>query len=451
MTTRHGMRLAAIALAGAIAFGAAGAARAEWMQPDPTFREAQQALKDAARDTAGHGDDAARLATLGAAQLRLCKPADAEKTFTRVLALQPGNVTALAGLGKLASYRGRDAQAESLLVLAGDFEGVARDRYDLAIRREDWKTALALAPKLEEESGRVAQLEALAEAPATTVEFGNGGGLVNFDRPWPVPLVKAKLNGQVVLMAVDLGASEVLVDPSAARLCRVTLLEGERSLVWLGGRVSARNGLVTSVTLGGITVRNLPAAITSLRKYSLNVNPQGVPIAGVIGLPVLRRMGLTLDFNANRLEVARATPAPPVGAIRVPFEMWGEGEMVVYGSLNGGRRMAIQVGTGLPEAGIGAATEVFEEFGVKPGKLANAVRSIGAVLQGRPWSRVTVPTLAFGSIVGDKVPGWGGVVDVQEFWRHGIRRDAILGPAFFRDRRVTVDWEKRELVFAPRR
>ena len=47
--------------------------------------------------------------------------------------------------------------------------------------------------------------------------------------------------------------------------------------------------------------------------------------------------------------------------------------------------------------------------------------------------------------------GWGGVVDVQEFWRHGIRRDAILGPAFFRDRRVTVDWEKRELVFAPRR
>ena len=76
MTTRHGMRLAAIALAGALTLGAAGAARAEWMQPDPTYREAQQALKDAARDTVGHGDDAARLATLGAAQLRMCKPAE---------------------------------------------------------------------------------------------------------------------------------------------------------------------------------------------------------------------------------------------------------------------------------------------------------------------------------------------------------------------------------------
>ena len=88
---------------------------------------------------------------------------------------------------------------------------------------------------------------------------------------------------------------------------------------------------------------------------------------------------------------------------------------------------------------------------MKPGKLANAVRSIGARAAGPAGSRVTVPTVAFGSIVGDKVPGWGGVVDVQEFWRHGIRRDAILNPRSSRDRRVTVDWEKRELVFAPKR
>ena len=137
----------------------------------------------------------------------------------------------------------------------------------MAIRREDWKAAIALLPKLEDESGRLPQLEALAEAPATTVEYGEGTQIVNFDRAWPVPLVKAKLNGQVVLVAVDLGANEMLIDPSAARLCRVTQLEGERSLVWLGGRVSARNGLLTSVTLGGVTVRNLPAAITSLLSF----------------------------------------------------------------------------------------------------------------------------------------------------------------------------------------
>ncbi len=61
------------------------------------------------------------------------------------------------------------------------------------------------------------------------------------------------------------------------------------------------------------------------------------------------------------------------GSTRVPFDLWGTGEMIVYGSIGGARKLAIQVGTGLPEAGLGSAPEVFEEFGIKPGKLANAV------------------------------------------------------------------------------
>lgn len=447
MTIRPRVRRLLIALTLLATPFAPGAARAEWMQPDPGFREATQALRDATRDTIGHADDPALLAALGAAQLRVVKLADAERTLTRVLALQPNNLIALAGLGKLASFRGRDAQAESLLVLAGDAEGAVRDRYDMRIRREDWKGAVELSSRLEEEAGRVPQLERLAEGEASSVEQGGPDAFVNFERSWPVPLVKAKLNGQVVLMAIDLGASEMLIDPSAARLCKVEQVAGERSIVWLGGRVGARSGIIRSVTLGGITVKALPAAITSLRKYSLQVNPQGAPIAGVIGLPMLRRMGVTLDFRMNRIEVRRELSAPSARGTRVPFEVWGAGEMVVYGSVNGGRKLAMQVGTGLPEAGIGAAPEMFEEFGIKPGKLASAVRSLGAVLQGRPWSRVTAPTVTAGSVVADKVPGWSGVVDVQEFWRHGIRRDALLGPAFFRGRRVSVDWTRRELVF----
>lgn len=449
MTIRPRARTLLAALAVSLA---AGAAHAEWMQPDPTYRETQQALRDAVRDTAGHADDPARLAALGALQLRLAKVADAEKTLARVLALQPGNPIALAGMGKLASFRGRDAEADSLLTLAGEAlgaEAALRDRFDLAVRREDWKGALALAAKLEDEAGRVEQLQRLSEREPISVEGGEGAppNIVNFERSWPVPLVKVKLNGQSVLMAVDPGATEMLVDPSSARLTRVETQPGERTIVWLGGRMAARSGIIDRVTLGGITVRGLPAAIVSLRKYSLQVNPQGVPIAGVIGLPMLRRLGVTMDFRENRIEVSRL-PAPAVtGGTRVPFELWGVGELVAFGSVNGGRKMAIQVGTGLPEAGIGAAPEMFEEFGVKPGKLANAVRSVGAVLQGRPWSRVTAPTVTIGSLVGDRVPGWSGVVDVQEFWRHGIRRDALLGPAFFRDRRVTFDWSRREMVF----
>jgi hypothetical protein len=48
--------------------------------------------------------------------------------------------------------------------------------------------------------------------------------------------------------------------------------------------------------------------------------------------------------------------------------------------------------------------------------------------------------------VRDRVPGWSGALDAAELWRHGVRRDALLGGEFFRGRRVTFDWEKRELL-----
>ena len=49
----------------------AGLANADWLAPDATFREAQTQLRDAVRDTAGHGDDVVRLDSLGVALLRL--------------------------------------------------------------------------------------------------------------------------------------------------------------------------------------------------------------------------------------------------------------------------------------------------------------------------------------------------------------------------------------------
>jgi hypothetical protein len=44
------------------------------------------------------------------------------------------------------------------------------------------------------------------------------------------------------------------------------------------------------------------------------------------------------------------------------------------------------------------------------------------------------------------VPGWSGALDPAELWRHGVRRDALLGGEFFRDRRLTIDWQRHELV-----
>ena len=430
----------------------AGRAAAEWLRPDPSYQEAALALRLAVRDTAGRPDDVARLDSLGVALLRLGRQADAEKAFRRVLALSADDRTAHAGLGKMALFRGRLAEADSLLARAtADDPEVIADRMSLLLRRGDYAAAAALAPEAGLE-GRVALLEKLAADGAYQVQGGEAGVL--WKLAYPLPLVNVKLNGQTVLMALDTGAGDLLVDESLARRAGVQPLTGQSLVLWDGSRVAVKNAVVRRLEIGGVRIEKVPAGILPLRKWSNQVNAlsgqvAGVvgPVSGVIGVNLLRRFTPTLDYARRRLDLAPLAAGAEVapGAARVPFEIWGENEIMLYGTLAGSRRMALLLATGLPGAGIGAPSEVMDEIGVKPGGVSRIMKGAGSFLGGRPWYEVGVPGVSVGPLARDKVPGWSGALDSGELWRHGVRRDAILAGEFFRDRRVTIDWQRMEL------
>jgi len=422
------------------------AAHAEWLRPDPSYQQAEQALRFAAHDTAGHADDPAQLDTLGVALLRLGRQADADRIFRRVLALSPRDPTAAAGLGKLALFHDRLAEAESLLVLADREDRAAlSDLMSARLRRGDYSGAAALAPTAGAE-GRVALLERLASDGAWVVT-GEKADLL-WKRAYPVPLVRVKLNGQPVLMALDTGAGDLLLDQSVAKRCKVTVVAGQSLVFWEGARVAAKNAVVQRIELGGVRIEKAPAGILSLHKWGQAVNSLDEPAAGVIGLNLLRRFTPTLDYAGRRLLLAPKAAGAGLGsgAVRVPFEIWGESELTVYGSLAGGRRMALVLATGLPGAGVGAPPEVMDEIGVKPGGVARLMKGAGAFMGGAPRYEVGVPSVAVGGLVRDKVPGWSGALDPSELWWHGVRRDAILGGEFFEKRSLTIDWQRRELV-----
>ena len=422
----------------------ASAALADWLQPDPSYRDALQNLRYATRDTIGHADDAPRLDTLAVALLRLGRYADATAIFQRVLAARPGDAAALAALGKLAMFQDRNVQAESLLSLAGQADGARADLYMTRLRRGDWKGASALAEEVGD-LGRIPLLEHLGEGESFVVG-GAERAEVPFERTWPAPIVRVKLNGTVVLMAVDTGAPGLLLDPSTLRVNRVARVGGQRVVTWDGSRVAVGNAMVQKIEIGGVSLANVPAGTVSLHKYSLGANPQSAYVAGILGADVLRRFDVTLDFKRNSIALRRAGGLVPAGT-RVPFERWGEDELMVWGSINGGRRMALMLATGLAETGVAAPQGVMEEVGIKPGGISKYVKGAGSWLQGSAWAPVTVPTLTIGAVAADRLPGWSGAMDAAELWRHGVRRDGLVGPGFFRGRRVTFDWAGSALVF----
>ena len=422
-------------------------AHAEWQQADPSYRDAQASLREAMRDTVGRGNDPGRLDSLAVAHLRLAHLPEARRLFERVLAANPLDVAARAGLAKLALFADQPARAESLLDGALNADDTApRDLLAARIRLGQYADAAALADSLDL-TARAEMLRRMA-SDSTYLISGDAKTTVPFRQLTPAPLVMVKINGQSVLMAVDLGAGDLMLDDFVARQCKVELLTASGQVPWDGLMVTARNAMVKRLDLGGIRIEGVPASVLPLRKWGLAVYPAGERVAGVIGVNVLRRFSPVLDFRAGRLELAPAGHAPSAshGTPRIPFEIWGENEMMVYGSIEGGRRMGLLVTTAIPQCGVAAPPEVFEELGIQPGAMSRMIKSPGTGLSGSPWGQLSA-SVTVGPIARDKVMGWSGAMASSELWRHGVRRDAAISQEFFKGYRVSIDWSKREILF----
>lgn len=448
---RAGLRRAARAalLATAVVIAHAATARADWLQPDPSYREQQFLLRAALRDTVGHPDDPGRLDSLGTSLLRLDRTEEASRVFTRILELRPGDDRAEAALGKLALFADRLDDAKRLLEAADPADANARyDLFAARIRSGDWTGAAALASEVNQ-GGRVALLERMAQTEPYRIAAGPDEEEIMWSQAYPVPLVRVLLNGQRVLMAIDTGADDLLLDESAARRYKVSQVGGQHLAFWAGGRTVVSSAMLQRFQIGSFKLENLPVGVLSLRKWSIDVNPYRQPVVGIIGLNLLRRFTPTLDYKRQRLVLRRPgtafTPAPT--AQRVPFEMWGEAELTVHGTLGTDRRMAFVVQSGLPRCGVAAPTEVFEEIGIKAGMMSRMVKGAGSWLRGRPWAEVSVPAVTVGPVAEDNVHGWAGAFESGEMWRHGVRRDGLLSHDFFRRYRLTIDWRSHELIF----
>ena len=442
------VRKAAPTLIAALALLAAPAL-ADWLAPDPSLKQAQETLARALTDTT-QSTTAPRLDSLGRALVRVGRLEDARPVFDRALALSPGDPAASAGLARIALWKDdRLGLAESLLAGVAATDPQARaDLFATRLRRGAYAAAADMAEAVDQ-GGRAPLLRRLAEVrDVCTLVAGPEIERLRMQRAWPTPIVQVKLNGETVLMAVDTGAGDLLLDEGAARRTKVELMPSQTQALWDGTHVAVRNALVQHLALGGMQLERIPAAVLKLHRYSLDVNPQGQDVAGVIGLNLLRLFRPAIDQKHMQLELARVGRAwrPPAGAQEIPFEVWGENELTVHGTVAGGRRLALLFASGLPGCDFGAPASQLEEFGIRPTTVSRAVGGASRRLGGSSWPHVVVPSLAVGPIARDRISGCSGALDAGEQWPGGTRRDGLLGGTFFRGRRVTIDWERHSLV-----
>jgi hypothetical protein len=202
---------------------------------------------------------------------------------------------------------------------------------------------------------------------------------------------------------------------------------------------------VDSVTLGQLTVRNVPVNVLPTRQLSKPVF-SGKRVDGIIGTVLLSRFLATLDYPGGRLIVrpndpkieARLVKGPNAAdSIAVPFWMAGDHYMVAWGTIGKSRPHLLFVDTGLAGGGVTCSKAMLEEAGISLDE-KNASEGIG----GGGKVRVVpfmAPEMTLGAVREQNVRGlFTEAFPLED--RLGFRIGGLVSHGFFRSYALTFDF-----------
>lgn len=188
----------------------------------------------------------------------------------------------------------------------------------------DWATIAELTRQNPDSSsssaadrrGRQAAVErwaqALADLPPATFTFSNEPIVLPLRRSSiGTPVVRVLINGRPHEFWLDTGASMTVLSTNVAIETGVRLAANDTlSLGVVGGNIAARAVIIDTLSLGGFAARDVAAALVDASTLRLDYTLENgkvipVPIDGVIGSDLLRRMDIVIDAEAGTITIQK--------------------------------------------------------------------------------------------------------------------------------------------------
>jgi hypothetical protein len=250
------------------------------------------------------------------------KFAEAGEQYAKIAADHPDDYSATLQLGRIALLSNRLDDAETWLKKAIDLEpGETDPKVTLAeayYRRDDFEKAAAALDGVDVSTNQliadqyptlnVAKLESFkGQTPYEVVGEGQVTRL-KLVRTDPLPIVSVRVNGgDEVTFFIDTGGSEVALDKDFAKELGVPVF-GTAEGTFSGGQTAeVQQGRIESLTLGDLTVKNLPVVMLSLRQLSEGLGVK--QIDGIIGTTLFYHFLATLDLPKGELVLRRKNAA----------------------------------------------------------------------------------------------------------------------------------------------
>jgi len=283
---------------------------------------------DAALEASARGDiDAAE------ALLRPASDPDSLRLRARFLLMKNRNREALEILAPLVTEKVKDME---------EVERRQRVLPDLAlayVRLDDFLNASRIA-RLAGDGLLARKYETLSRTVAYSSNLGTDEIPVEFFVTDPLPIVAGTIGGQRALFVVDTLLDEIVLDRDFAR---------KAGVLGVGG---ANEGVLPELTLGRLTVRNIPIHLGQAMQIG-TLKPEGA-----IGLKFLMHYDFALDYRHSRLVFRRAGGV--LGGQQALLA--GDRYLLLNGLIYGKDRTFIGIGSSLKGVTLAVSDLVADQF-----------------------------------------------------------------------------------------
>ena len=390
------------------------------------------------------------------------KFAEAGKLYSKIVAQNPKDHSAILQLGRIALLSNRLDEAqkwfEKALALQPDDTDAKVMLAQAFYRRDDFQKAAAALKGFDVSSNKliieqyttlnVAMLESFKGQTPYELQGNGESTRVKFVKTDPLPIVNVRVNGgREATFFIDTGGSVVALDTDFAKELGVPQFGAVQGTFSGGQHQEVQIGRIESLALGDWTIKNLPTAMLPLRQLSEGFGVK--QIDGIIGTTLFYHFLTTMDYPRGELVLRRKTAKnleefkkSPGKRVTVPIWMAADHFMVGWGRVETLPSSLLFVDTGLMGAGVKLAESVIKEAGIK---LEEDKASVGAggggTLKIVPY---TVHKLSFGGIKEENVQG---IYDGPFPWENsfGFHLAGMVGHEFFKPYAVTFDFQNMQI------
>ncbi|HEX8090606.1 MAG TPA: aspartyl protease family protein [Blastocatellia bacterium] len=426
-----------------------------------SFEHATEALKLNEGNARAH-------ALAGVALLRSGLIRAAVPELQRAINLDPKEALAFGGAAEVDYFEGRIKESRAKALYAHRLDPDEPD-YVLTYarsssREEDFKEAadayeifLQIAP--ESDTERRDRIKGLIQfyRHLSGVKVHQVGGATTAEVPFRLgsdrrPYIKVKVNGRDALFVIDTGSGFMVISKDAAKRLGVSEIArgGKSQGIGGDGKFQIVYGLLGSLQLGGIKVRQIPCFIRAF--HGSGDRPAEERADGFIGLSVLSHFLTELDYKDSRMilnrDVNRTLPAAvsPDTTI-IPFRTTQNGLISIETEFDGTSMVNAILDSGASSTALSLVAVERHKMRdqIIKGQTANVIGAAGVtnnveMLFIRNCRVADLKQSNLRALVLD----FGAINETS-----GFEQSGILGGDFLRHFRVTIDFTRAQVIFSP--